>query len=151
MSLMTYKGYTAIISFDTESMVIVGEIIGVRDNLSFHAETGAQVEAMLRQSIDNYLAFCKEVGKEPDPPSVVLEETAVKRHRCRFPDGITIKPDGVHPLDPCVYEDKEIHTNVTVYVSQCRKCGHVDIRWERQEDTEDILQEPLGPEPEDDY
>lgn len=151
MNLLTYKGYTARITFDTESMVIVGEVLGVKDILSFNAETAGQVEAMFHQCIDNYLGFCKEVSKEPDPPTTTPEGRTKGRHRCRFPNGITIKPDGIHPLDPCIYEDKEIHTNVTVYVGQCRECGHVDLRWERQEDTEDILVSPMGPEPEDDY
>lgn len=29
-----------------------------------------------------------------------------------FPDGVTIKPDGLHELDPCMYKLKEIHRNV---------------------------------------
>ena len=61
-----------------------------------------------------------------------------------------IKPDGVHKLDPCAYEAKEIHTNVTVTVSQCTRCGHVEIEWKRQEGTEDIIYEKLAPEPDDD-
>lgn len=76
------------------------------------------------------------------------QEERPLRHRCRFPDGMSIKPDGINHLDPCIYRDKEIHTNVTVTVSQCERCGHVDIAWERQEDTEDIIYEPLGPQPE---
>lgn len=58
--------------------------------------------------------------------------------KCKYPDGVTIKPDGVNELDPCVYEDIEKYTNVTVTVSRCRKCGHIEISWERQEDTEKI-------------
>lgn len=151
MNLLTYKGYTVRITFDTESMVIVGEVLGVKDILSFYAETAAQVETMCHQCIDNYLDFCKEVNKDPDPPTTAPERQTSGRHRCRFPDGVTIKPDGIHPLAPCIYEEKEIHRNVTVYVGQCKECGHVNLRWERQEDTEDILVRHMDPEPEDDY
>lgn len=59
------------------------------------------------------------------------------RHRCRMPEGITIKPDGEHELDPCTYVLKEVHRNVTVEILQCRECGHVSIGWYPQEDTED--------------
>ena len=59
-------------------------------------------------------------------------------HKCAPPDGVTIKLDGKHPLDPCEYEVKEIHRNVTVEVIRCRKCGHTEISWRRQEDTEDF-------------
>jgi hypothetical protein len=30
------------------------------------------------------------------------------RYRCRFPDGLAVKPDGVHELDPCVYAEKQV-------------------------------------------
>ena len=61
--------------------------------------------------------------------------------KCQHPNGIVIKPDGIHELDPCVYEDTEMYTNVTVIVSKCKVCGNVDIRWMRQEDTEKIFGE----------
>lgn len=59
--------------------------------------------------------------------------------KCSFGDGIVIKPDGVNELDPCVYEDAEIHTNVTVVVKRCIKCGKVELVWHRQENTEDFM------------
>lgn len=59
--------------------------------------------------------------------------------KCKFPEGITIKPDGINELDPCKYDDIEKYVNVTVTISRCRICGHIEISWERQEDTEQIL------------
>jgi hypothetical protein len=58
--------------------------------------------------------------------------------KCEFPEGITVKPDGENELDPCVYEDIEMYTNVTVIISRCKKCGHEEISWLRQENTEKI-------------
>ena len=57
--------------------------------------------------------------------------------KCQFPNGMSIKPDGIHSVDPCVYEDIEMHTNVTVIVSRCKNCGNIEISWHRQEDTID--------------
>ena len=57
--------------------------------------------------------------------------------KCAFPDGIIIRPDGVHELDPCVYETIEIHRNVTVEILRCKNCGNTEILWFRQENTED--------------
>lgn len=59
--------------------------------------------------------------------------------KCEHPGGIIIKPDGVNELDPCIYEDVEKYKNVTVIVSRCIYCGHIEISWVRQEDTEVIL------------
>ena len=58
--------------------------------------------------------------------------------KCKFPDGITIKPDGIHELDPCVYQEVERYANVTISIKRCQKCGNLDISWFRQEDTEEM-------------
>lgn len=58
--------------------------------------------------------------------------------KCSFPEGMTIRPDGVHELDPCTYEVVEKYRNVTVEVLRCPKCGHTEISWYRQEDAEEV-------------
>lgn len=52
--------------------------------------------------------------------------------------GITIKPDGIHELDPCLYEEIATIKNCTVIISRCKRCGHIDVSWKRQEDTEEV-------------
>lgn len=56
--------------------------------------------------------------------------------KCSF-DGAKIKI-GDTELDPCEYVETEKYRNVTVTISRCKNCGHVDISWEKQEDTEKI-------------
>ena len=58
-------------------------------------------------------------------------------NKCRFPDGMSIKPDGIHELDPCIYETTEVYRNVTVEIRRCKNCGHIEIVWHRQDDTEE--------------
>lgn len=58
--------------------------------------------------------------------------------KCQFPDGITIKPDGVHELDPCVYEETECYKNVTVHIHRCIHCGHTEVSWSLQDNTEQV-------------
>lgn len=58
--------------------------------------------------------------------------------KCSFGD-ITIKPDGINELDPCIYEDIEMYANVTIVISRCKKCGHIEVSWMRQDDTEEIM------------
>lgn len=64
--------------------------------------------------------------------------------KCQRPGGLVVKPDGIHELDPCHYVEAEIHTNVTVIVSKCSRCGEIHISWERQDNTEDIIYEKIG-------
>lgn len=57
--------------------------------------------------------------------------------KCSYPEGVVIKPDGIHELDPCTYFVAEVHRNVDVYVLRCVKCGYEEIEWERTPYTED--------------
>lgn len=55
--------------------------------------------------------------------------------KCKFPQNVTIKPDGEHELDPCVYDVVAEYRNVTVQVLRCTKCGYVEFVWKKQDDT----------------
>ena len=68
----------------------------------------------------------------------------ISARKCGSGDGVTIKSDGTHELDPCIYETTEIHRNVTVVIGKCMKCGNVDVSWIRQDDTIDEEGEQLG-------
>lgn len=56
--------------------------------------------------------------------------------KCKFPEGVTIKPDGIHELDPCEYEQVAVYKNVTIEVLRCVRCGHIEISWVKQDNTE---------------
>ena len=57
--------------------------------------------------------------------------------KCTHGDGMTVEVGGV-PVDPCRYREVQTIKNVTVHVLKCSDCGHIEIEWERQENTEDI-------------
>lgn len=59
-------------------------------------------------------------------------------HKCEFPNGMVVKPDGINELDPCVYEEIERYANVTISISRCKVCGNINISWYRQDDTEEL-------------
>ena len=65
-SMMEYKGYHATVGYDSEDGIFVGEVFGIADSLNFHGESVDELQAMFRQSIDNYLLLCKKTGKKPD-------------------------------------------------------------------------------------
>lgn len=58
--------------------------------------------------------------------------------KCSFPEGVVIKPNGQDELDPCRYDVVEKYRNVMVEVLRCKVCGHTEISWYRQEDTEEV-------------
>jgi len=69
MSTMTYKGYVARIEFDERDDIFVGRILGVRDIISFHADTVAELRAEFHAAVEDYLSDCAEQGIAPEKPA----------------------------------------------------------------------------------
>ncbi len=68
MNVMKYKGYSASIVFSPEDDCLVGHLLNVNDIVSFHGSSVKQMKAAFREAVDDYLAACKEFGKNPDKP-----------------------------------------------------------------------------------
>ncbi len=66
MSSMTYKGYTARIEYDARDNIFVGRLLGVRDIISFHAESVSELQKELELAVNDYLAECAERGVSPE-------------------------------------------------------------------------------------
>ena len=63
-----YKGYVGTVEFDEDDLVFHGRIAGIRDVVTFEAETARDLVAAFHDSVDDYLAFCAEEGQEPQKP-----------------------------------------------------------------------------------
>ena len=66
--MMTYKGYIARVDFDDEARIFHGEVIGIRDVVTFQGRTVEEIEKAFNDSIDDYLDYCKTRNEEPDKP-----------------------------------------------------------------------------------
>ena len=66
--MMTYKGYIGHVEFDDETEIFHGEVINTRDVITFQGSTVAEIKKAFKESIDDYLAFCKERNEEPEKP-----------------------------------------------------------------------------------
>lgn len=65
---MTYRGYTAAVEFDADDHVFYGRVVDLRDVIHFEGTSVEELEAAMRETVDDYLAICAEMGKEPDRP-----------------------------------------------------------------------------------
>ena len=65
-NMMEYKGYHTKIEFDAESMTVRGKIEGINDYVDFEAWDIFSIEVEFHSAVDDYLEFCKEVGKDPE-------------------------------------------------------------------------------------
>jgi predicted HicB family RNase H-like nuclease len=66
---MSYKGYTASMTFDAEDKIIVGRVLDVDDIISFHGESVAKFEASFQVVIDDYISACEKLGSAPEKPA----------------------------------------------------------------------------------
>ena len=37
-------------------------------------------------------------------------------------------------IDPCDYEEIDVIENCIVHILKCRKCGHIEIEWEKMKE-----------------
>ena len=68
MTTMTYKNYTAEVEIDPDAKVLAGRVLYLRDVIVFEGETVEDAERQFHASVDDYLAWCAERGKEPERP-----------------------------------------------------------------------------------
>jgi predicted HicB family RNase H-like nuclease len=69
MILKAYKGYPGTIDLDMEKGVLHGRVLGIQDVVTFEGRTVPEVVQAFKESIDEYLRFCAEVGRKPEKPT----------------------------------------------------------------------------------
>lgn len=71
-NLLEYKGYHTKIEFDTDTMTLRGKIEGINDYIDFEAADVSDIEKEFHSAVDDYIEFCKEVGKEPEKSNIII-------------------------------------------------------------------------------
>ena len=66
--MMDYKGYIGNVVFDDDANIFHGEVINLRDVVTFQGASVAQLRKAFRDSVDDYLEFCAERGESPEKP-----------------------------------------------------------------------------------
>ncbi|MBX3566545.1 MAG: type II toxin-antitoxin system HicB family antitoxin [Rhizobiaceae bacterium] len=68
MTVMHHNGYEAIVEFDEEAELFHGEVINLRDVITFQGNSAHELKQAFAASVEDYLAFCAERGEEPEKP-----------------------------------------------------------------------------------
>jgi len=66
--MLRYKGYVGHVSFDAEAKIFHGEVLGLKDVITFQGTTVKELERAFRESIEDYLKFCAKRGEKPEKP-----------------------------------------------------------------------------------
>ena len=63
---MKYKDYIGEVSYDADAKIFHGNVIGLKDVITFQGTSVKELEQAFKDSINDYLAWCKERGEEPE-------------------------------------------------------------------------------------
>jgi predicted HicB family RNase H-like nuclease len=66
--MMNYKGYMAKVEFDDEAGLFHGQVINMRDVITFQGQSVDELRQAFAESVDDYLDFCAERKEEPERP-----------------------------------------------------------------------------------
>ena len=66
--MMEYKGFLGLVSYDDEAKIFHGDVINTRDVITFQGKSVDQLEKSFRESINDYLDWCKKDGVDPEKP-----------------------------------------------------------------------------------
>lgn len=64
--MLDYKGYKGYVIFDDEANIFHGEVVGLNAVITFQGTTVNEIKKAFKDSIDDYLDWCRERGKEPE-------------------------------------------------------------------------------------
>jgi predicted HicB family RNase H-like nuclease len=63
-NIMNYKGYSARVEYDDDDGIFFGQVAGLRNGISFHADTVENLITAFHEAVDDYIETCAKVGKE---------------------------------------------------------------------------------------
>jgi predicted HicB family RNase H-like nuclease len=83
MATMKYKKYVATIEIDPNEGIIYGRVHGLKDSISFHTNDPARIKDEFHAAVDDYIAFCEDLGEKPEKPfnGSMLVRTTPEVHR----------------------------------------------------------------------
>ena len=66
--MMEYKGYIGKVEIDDEAGILHGEVINIRDVITFEGKSVDEIQKAFRESVDDYLEFCAQRDESPEKP-----------------------------------------------------------------------------------
>lgn len=65
-NLLQHRGYYGSIEASTEDNCLFGKLLFIRVLVNYEGQTVAELQATFRESVNDYLTTCLELGQEPE-------------------------------------------------------------------------------------
>lgn len=66
--MMQYNGYVGQITYDRKMRIFHGEVLGLTHVITFKGASVDELEQAFKDSIEDYMSWCKESGEQPEKP-----------------------------------------------------------------------------------
>ena len=66
--MIEYRGYVGVFEFDADIDSFHGRVINTNDVITFYGSSVSELHREMERSVDEYLEFCREQGREPEKP-----------------------------------------------------------------------------------
>jgi predicted HicB family RNase H-like nuclease len=66
--MLKYKNYVGVVEYDAAGKIFTGEVVGLRDVITFQGRAPQELEDSFRQSVDFYLEMCARDHVTPEKP-----------------------------------------------------------------------------------
>lgn len=65
-NVLSYKGYNGSVEFSSDDEIFFGKINGIRDVVTFEADTVQKLKRHFKEAVDDYIDTCAKLDKDPD-------------------------------------------------------------------------------------
>ena len=62
---LIFKDFIGTVHYSTKDSVFYGKIEGINDLITFEGESVSELKSAFEEAVDDYIALCQEVDKEP--------------------------------------------------------------------------------------
>lgn len=66
--MIKHKGYFGSVHYNSDDRIFYGKIEFIRALVSYEGQAVDSLEAAFNEAVDDYLATCAEIGREPEKP-----------------------------------------------------------------------------------
>ena len=66
--MLNYKGYIGHVELDDENEIFVGEVINIKDVITFQSSTAHGLKRAFIDSVEDYIEFCHKRNESPEKP-----------------------------------------------------------------------------------
>lgn len=65
MNTIQYCGHEASVVYESGDDLLVGRVLHIQDIIAFHGTSIVEIKTAFEEAIDDYMAYCKKIGKQP--------------------------------------------------------------------------------------